>query len=68
MLVYIGCNCWFGVGVIVLFGIMIGDNVVVGVGSIVIKDLFDNVVVVGNFVYILWYINDYDCLYYFKDC
>ena len=44
----IGRNCWFGAGAIVLPGVTIGDNVVVGAGSIVTKDLPDNVVAVGN--------------------
>lgn len=46
--VHIGENCWLGAGVIVLPGITIGKNVVVGAGSVVTKDLPDNVVAVGN--------------------
>ncbi|MDO4632458.1 MAG: sugar O-acetyltransferase [Eubacteriales bacterium] len=46
--VHIGRNCWIGAGVVILPGITIGDNVVVGAGSIVTKDLPDNVVAVGN--------------------
>lgn len=46
--VHIGRNCWFGAGVVILPGITVGDNVVVGAGSIVTKDLPDNVVAVGN--------------------
>ena len=46
--VHIGKNCWLGAGVIVLPGITIGDNVVIGAGSIVTKDLPPNVVAVGN--------------------
>ena len=48
MPVHIGRNCWLGAGVIVLPGVTIGDNVVVGAGSVVTKDLPDNVVAVGN--------------------
>ena len=44
----IGKNCWLGTGVIVLPGITIGDNVVIGAGSVVTKDLPSNVVAVGN--------------------
>ena len=44
----IGRNCWIGAGVVILPGITIGDNVVIGAGSIVTKDLPDNVVAVGN--------------------
>ena len=46
--VHIGKNCWLGAGVIVLPGICIGDNTVVGAGSVVTHDLPDNVVAVGN--------------------
>lgn len=46
--VHIGKNCWLGAGVIILPGITLGDNVVVGAGSVVTKDLPDNVVAVGN--------------------
>lgn len=46
--VRIGKNCWLGAGVIVLPGVTIGDNVVVGAGSIVTKNLPDNCVAVGN--------------------
>ena len=44
----IGKNCWLVTGVIVLPGITIGDNVVIGAGSVVTKDLPSNVVAVGN--------------------
>lgn len=44
----IGKNCWLGTSVIVLPGITIGDNVVIGAGSVVTKDLPSNVVAVGN--------------------
>lgn len=46
--VHIGKNCWLGAGVIILPGITLGDNVVVGAGSVVTKDLPDNVIAVGN--------------------
>lgn len=37
--VHIGRNCWLGAGVIVLPGVSIGDNTVVGAGSVVTRDL-----------------------------
>ena len=44
----IGDNAWLGGGVIVLPGVMIGANTVVGAGSIVTRDLPSNVVAAGN--------------------
>lgn len=46
--VHIGRNCWLGAGVVVLPGVTIGDNTVIGAGSIVTKDIPANVVAVGN--------------------
>jgi maltose O-acetyltransferase len=44
----IGNNVWLGGGVIILPGVSIGENTVVGAGSVVTKDLPANVVAVGN--------------------
>lgn len=41
-------NVWLGGGVIVLPGVTIGENTVVGAGAVVTKDLPANVVAVGN--------------------
>lgn len=65
--IHIGKNCWIGAGVVILPGVTIGDNVVIGAGSIVTKDLPDNVVAVGNPCKILREVNDHDKEYYFKD-
>ena len=67
MPVHIGRNCWLGAGVIVLPGVTIGDNTVVGAGSVVTKDLPSNVVAVGNPCRVMREINDRDKEYYFKD-
>ena len=65
--VHIGKNCWIGAGVIIVPGITIGDNVVIGAGSVVTKNLPDNVVAVGNPCKILREVNEHDKMYYFKD-
>ncbi|ORX52201.1 trimeric LpxA-like protein [Piromyces finnis] len=41
-------NCWIGAGVTILPGVTIGENSVVGAGSIVTKDIEDNSVAVGS--------------------
>lgn len=65
--IHIGKNCWLGAGVIVLPGITIGDNTVIGAGSVVTKDIEPNVVAVGNPCRVLRQINDKDKEYYFKN-
>ena len=67
MPVHIGRNCWIGGGAIILPGITIGDNVVVGAGSVVTKDLPSNVVAVGNPCRILREVSEHDKEYYFKN-
>ncbi len=65
--VRVGNNCWLGAGVIVLPGVTIGDNVVVGAGSVVTKDLPSNVVAVGNPCRVLRPVGEKDREYYFKN-
>ena len=65
--VTIGKNCWLGAGVIVLPGVKIGDNVVIGAGSVVTKDLPDNVIAVGNPCRVLRQVGEKDKEYYCKN-
>ena len=44
----IGDNVWIGAGVQVMPGVTIGSNVVIGGGSVVVRDVPDNSVAVGN--------------------
>ena len=44
----IGNNCWIGGNVTILPGVTIHDNVVVGAGSVVTKDLQSGAIYVGN--------------------
>lgn len=65
--VHIGKNCWLGAGVIVLPGITVGDNSVIGAGSVVTKDIPANVIAVGNPCKVLRPIGERDRAYYFKE-
>lgn len=64
--VRIGRNCWIGAGAIILPGITIGDNTVVGAGSVVTKDLPPNVIAAGNPCKIMRWIGQRDKEFYFK--
>lgn len=64
--VHIGRNCWLGAGVIIVPGVTIGDNTVIGAGSVVTKDIPSNVVAVGNPCRVLREIGEADKNYYFK--
>ena len=44
----IGDKVWIGGGVMILPGVTIGDNVTVGAGSVVTKDIPDDVLALGN--------------------
>ena len=46
--VHIGKRVWIGSGSILLPGVTIGDNSIVGAGSIVTKDVAPNAIVAGN--------------------
>lgn len=46
--VKIGNNVWIGAGVNILPGVTIGDNCVIGAGSVVVKDIPANSLAVGN--------------------
>lgn len=65
--VHIGRNCWLGAGVIVMPGVTIGDNTVIGAGSVVTRDIPANVVAVGNPCRVLREIGEHDRQYYWRD-
>lgn len=44
----VGSDVWFGGNVTVLGGVKIGNNCVIGAGSLVIKDIPDNSIAFGN--------------------
>lgn len=67
MPVRIGRNCWLGAGVIVLPGVTIGDNTVVGAGSVVTKDLPSHVLAVGSPARVVRELGSHEREFYFKD-
>ena len=67
MSVRIGKNCWLGAGVIVMPGVTIVDNTVIGAGSIVTRDIPANVVAVGNPCRVLRPISDHDREYFYRE-
>jgi sugar O-acyltransferase (sialic acid O-acetyltransferase NeuD family) len=46
--VHIGTCSWIGVGASVRQDILIGENVMIGAGAVVVKNVPDNITVVGN--------------------
>jgi maltose O-acetyltransferase len=46
--IHVGNNVWLACNVVVLGGVTIGNNVVIGAGSVVTKDIPDNYLAYGN--------------------
>ena len=46
--VTIGRNCWIGGGALVLPGVTVGDDAIIGAGSVVTRDVPDGATVAGN--------------------
>lgn len=46
--IVIGRNCWIGTGAIILPGITVGDDAIIGAGSVVTKDVSPATVVIGS--------------------
>jgi galactoside O-acetyltransferase len=67
MAVHIGRCCWIGAGAIIMPGVTIGDNSVIGAGSVVTKDIPENVVAVGNPCRVMREISEHDREFYFRD-
>jgi len=61
--IHIGRNVWLGGGAIILPGVTVGDNSIVGAGSVVTKDVEPNTIVVGNPARVLRKITADDDLY-----
>ena len=65
--VHIGRRVWIGAGAVVLPGVTIGDNSVIGAGSVVTKDIPCNVVAVGNPCRVMREISEHDRECLFRD-
>ena len=65
--VVIGDNVWIGGNVSVCPGVTIGENSVVGAGSVVTRDIPANVVAAGNPCRVIREITDRDLEYYYRD-
>jgi len=62
--VKIGDSVWIGGSVVINPGVTIGNRVVIGSGSVVTKDISDNVIAAGNPCRILRSLTDADRLYW----
>lgn len=65
--VRIGNDVWIGSNAVILPGVTIGDNSVIGAGSVVTHDIPTNVVAVGNPCRVLREISARDKEYYYKN-
>lgn len=65
--VTIGDNVWIGGNAVIVPGVHIGSNTVIGAGSVVTKDIPDWVIAAGNPCRVIREISEEDRKYYFKD-
>lgn len=65
--VHIGKCVWIGANTVIVPGVTIGENSVIGAGSVVTKDIPANVVAVGNPCRVLREIGEHDREYFYKD-
>lgn len=65
--VIIGNNVWIGSNAVILPGVTIGNDSVIGAGSVVTHDIPENVVALGNPCRVLREINEHDKEFYYKD-
>lgn len=65
--IHIGDNVWIGAQSVVLPGVTIGENSVIGAGSIVTRDIPANVVAIGNPCRVLRAISARDKQFYYQN-
>lgn len=62
----IGDNVWIGGSVVILPGVTIGNNAVIGAGSVVTKDIPDNAIAAGSPCKVIRTVTEADRNYYYK--
>lgn len=65
--VYIGENAWIGGNTLIVPGVKIGKHAVIGGGSVVTKDIPDNVIAAGNPCRVIREVGEHDREYFYKD-
>lgn len=65
--VRIGNNVWIGSGVLIMPGVSIGDDSVIGAGSVVTRDIPAGVVALGSPCRVVREIGEHDRNYYWRD-
>lgn len=64
--VHIGENAWICANVVIVPGVTIGKNAVIGAGSVVTRDIPDNVVAAGNPCRVLREVGEHDREFFFR--
>ena len=65
--VFIGENSWIAANVVIVPGVRVGKNTVIGAGSVVTKDIPDGVVAVGNPCRVLREVSGHDREFFYKN-
>lgn len=65
--IHIGKNVWIGSNAVILPGVTVGDNSIIGAGSVVTKDIPANVIAFGNPCKVQREIGERDREYYLHD-
>lgn len=65
--VTIGDNVWIGGNAVICPGVHVGNNVVIGAGSVVTKDIPDGVIAAGNPCRVIRKITEEDRKFYFQN-
>ena len=65
--VWIGENTWIGAGAVIVPGVKIGKNVVIGGGSVVTRNIPDNVMAAGNPCRVIREVDERDREFFYQD-